>query len=61
MLRYRSLIAQTGRQSEAVSKAIKSLEELGLVHRVVAGSQRIHGFANRDGGKSEARQYKEKK
>lgn len=61
ILRYRSLIARTGRQSEAISKAIASLEELGLIHRDRTFTHHPVRLSNRDHRKCEAQQYKDKK
>ncbi len=33
-LRYRYLIKKTGRQSEALARALRSLEERGLIHTI---------------------------
>lgn len=45
MFSYRDLKRHTGRQSEAIARALKSLEGRGLIHRPVPGMKRSVGFA----------------
>ena len=45
MFSYRDLQRSTGRQSEAIARALKSLERRGLIHRPVPGMKRSIDFA----------------
>ena len=49
-LTYGFLARRTGRQSEAISRAIKRLEQLGLLHRTLElSTERLHGRNSRFG------------
>jgi len=54
---YRQLMEATGRQSEAISKAIGSLSRRGLIHRHRPVTQRATHKPNKPASQSEAQQY----
>ena len=56
ILSYRQLKMKTGRQSEAIAKAIRSLEARGLIHRPTARGFRV---SKRFEPESEQQQYKD--
>lgn len=53
-LTYRSLVSRTGRQSEAVSRALRRLERLGAIHILDANLHVLRLKAKSGGPKSEA-------
>jgi hypothetical protein len=53
-LTYRSLVSRTGRQSEAVSRALRRLERLGAIHILDADLQEPLRIAKNGSPESEA-------
>jgi DNA-binding MarR family transcriptional regulator len=59
ILKYKQLIQKTGRRSEAISSALKSLERRGLIHTIRASRHHPPEFPNKRSAKSEQQQYKD--
>jgi hypothetical protein len=53
---YASLQARTGRSSEAISNALKSLDRQGLIHIVRKRRDKLRNIPKKPGSESEAQQ-----
>jgi len=60
ILSYQQLMKRTGRRSEAIARALRHLQSVGLIHRPVARRHRITCKPNVSDMETEEQQYKDK-